>query len=276
MSLKQLQRISAEAPKGVSWDTPSEAVAKWDASLAFSRADDATITIYDAIGSDGWSEGVTAKRISAALRSIGNRDVTVSINSPGGDFFEGIAIYNLLMEHPYRVTVKVVGLAASAASVIAMAGDEIQVAKTGFLMIHNSWAVVIGNRHDLEGASKVLQGFDAAMAGLYAGVAGITVEQAAKLMDDETWMSGESAITSGFATALLDGDEISASKEHNGADAASRKIDKLLAMQGLPRSERRELLKQIKGTPCAARVVTPCADLIPGIEALIETLRDLK
>lgn len=273
MSLKTLQRINAEAPKGVSWDTPSDAVAKWDASLVFSRSDDATITIYDAIGSDGWSEGVTAKRISSALRSIGSRDVTVSINSPGGDFFEGIAIYNLLMEHPHRVTVKVVGLAASAASIIAMAGDEIQVAKTGFLMIHNSWAFVVGNRHDLAGAATVLEGFDAAMAGLYADVAGITKEHAAQLMDDETWMSGEAAITAGFATSLLDTDEIEESEENSGPGAAVRKVDKLLAMQGLPRSERRELLRQIKGTPCAAQVVTPSADLIGNIANFTKLLR---
>lgn len=273
MSLKKLQRISAEAPRGMSWDTPSDAVAKWDASRVLSRSDDATITIYDAIGSDGWSDGVTAKRIAAALRSIGSRDVTVSINSPGGDFFEGIAIYNLLMEHPHRITVKVVGLAASAASIIAMAGDEIQVAKTGFMMIHNSWAVVIGNRHDLSGAAAVLEGFDAAMAGVYADVAGITPDEASRLMDDETWLSGEAAISAGFATALLESDEIAESEEHHGADAAIRKVDKLLAMQSVPRSERRDLLRQIKGMPGAARPVTRDADLFGHITNLAKLYR---
>jgi len=115
MSLKKLPQINAKAPNGVKWDTHSDAMSKWDSSLISASSDTATITMYDAIGSDGWSEGVTAKRISAALRSIGDRDVTVSLNSPGGDFFEGIAIYNLLREHPFKVTVKVVGLAASAA-----------------------------------------------------------------------------------------------------------------------------------------------------------------
>ena len=82
MSLKKLPKINAKAPTGVKWDTPSDAMSKWDASLVSASSDNATITMYDAIGSDGWTEGVTAKRIAAALRSIGDRDVTVSLNSP--------------------------------------------------------------------------------------------------------------------------------------------------------------------------------------------------
>ncbi|MFT2622165.1 head maturation protease, ClpP-related, partial [Escherichia coli] len=70
-------------------------------------------------------------------------------NSPGGDMFEGLAIYNLLREHEGEVNVKVLGLAASAGSVIAMAGDTVQIARAGFLMIHNAWVVAMGNRNDL-------------------------------------------------------------------------------------------------------------------------------
>lgn len=92
--------------------------------------------------------GVTAKRISAALRAIGNNDVVVNINSPGGDMFEGLAIYNLLRSHSGKVTVNILGIAASAASIIAMAGDEVQMGRGAFLMIHNCWAVGVGNRHD--------------------------------------------------------------------------------------------------------------------------------
>src|SRR5690606_18124282 len=84
-----------------------------------------TITILDVIGYDWWTgEGVTAKRVSAALRAIGEKPVTVLINSPGGDFFEGVTIYNMLRAHPSKVTVQILGIAASAASVIAMAADE--------------------------------------------------------------------------------------------------------------------------------------------------------
>lgn len=84
---------------------------------------------------------------------MGGENVTVNINSPGGDMFEGLAIYNLLREYSGKVTVKVLGIAASAASIIAMAGDEIQIGRGAFLMIHNCWIVMIGNRHDLAKAA---------------------------------------------------------------------------------------------------------------------------
>lgn len=276
MTLRKLPQISAlSAIEGLQWDAPSDAMGKWDASVK-GAADDTTITIYDMIGSDGWSEGVTAKRIGAALRAIGSRDVTVSINSPGGNFFEGLAIYNLLREHPHKVTVKVVGLAASAASVIAMAGDEIQVARSGFLMIHNAWSVVIGNRHDLRAAADVMVQFDDTMADLYAQVSGMSKEEAAKLMDDETWLSGQASLDAGLATSLLNADEVKEDQEQkNNALFAKRKVDNILAKQGLPRSERRSLLEQIKGTQDAAQDATHNAGaaLVAEIQSAIEALR---
>ena len=275
MSLKTLPKINARSIDGVKWDAPSDAVGKWDASVR-GAADDTTITMYDMIGSDGWSDGVTAKRIASALRSIGSRDVTVSINSPGGDFFEGLAIYNLLREHPHKVTVKVIGLAASAASIIAMAGDEIQVARSGFVMVHNAWSVVIGNRHDLRAAATVMDQFDASMAELYSAAAGITKEAAAALMDAETWMTGQAAVDAGFATALLAADEVVEEQEQtNAALAAKRRVDSLLAKAGLPRSERRALLGQMTGTHDAAHGTTQDAgaDLVAAIRQATAALK---
>jgi len=103
-------------------------LARWDKTLVSADEKNNTINIFDVIGQDYFGEGFTAKRMSAALRSIGaENDVVVSINSPGGDFFEGATIYNLLAEHKGHVTVNVSGLAAFAASVIAMAGDTITI-----------------------------------------------------------------------------------------------------------------------------------------------------
>src|SRR6185436_2438068 len=129
-----------------------QALERWAPDLmAAAASEESTISVLDPIGVDPWTgEGVTAKRIAAALRSIGaDKDVVVNINSPGGDLFEGMAIYNLLREHQGKVTVKVLGVAASAASIVAMAGDEIQIARAGFLMIHNTWVIAMGNRNDL-------------------------------------------------------------------------------------------------------------------------------
>lgn len=272
MSLKKLPKINAKAPASpVKWDFNVDALARWNSSVAFAGSDDSTISIYDSIGSDGWTDGVTAKRISAALRSIGSRDVTVSINSPGGDFFEGIAIYNLLREHPHKVTVKVVGLAASAASIIAMAGDDIQVAKSGFLMIHNAWAFAVGNKNDLRETATILDEFDGAMADIYASATGIATEDIVKMMDEETWLSGQSAVEKGFASSLLSADEIAENEhEDRNATAAIRKVDTMLARAGIARSERKSLLTEIKGgTPGAAVTVTPGAD---GVEEALNYL----
>jgi ATP-dependent Clp protease protease subunit len=107
--------------------TSSAVFDRWSAEAAGVRglaADDNVITMFDVIGEDFWSGGgVTAKKVAAQLRAIGDRPVEVQINSPGGDMFEGIAIYNVLREHPQPITVKVMGMAASAASILAMAGD---------------------------------------------------------------------------------------------------------------------------------------------------------
>lgn len=108
---------------------------------------DNIITMFDSIGEDYWSGGgITAKKVASQLRAIGDRAVEVQINSPGGDVFEGIAIYNVLREHKQEVTIKVMGMAASAASIIAMAGDTIEIGAASFIMIHNTWVVSAGIR----------------------------------------------------------------------------------------------------------------------------------
>jgi len=160
--------------------------------------EDRTISIYDVIGYDWWTgEGVTTKRIAGALRSLGAGPVTVNVNSPGGDMFEGLSIYNLLREHQGEITVKVLGLAASAASVVAMAGDKVQIARAGFLMIHNCWVLAQGNRHDLREFADTMEPFDAAMADIYAARSGLDLAEVQRQMDGETWIGGSQAIEQG-------------------------------------------------------------------------------
>lgn len=145
MSKKQLPAAPAGRPCArVTCETLPSALDRWDGGIKAAATDDNSISVFDVIGQDYWGEGVTAKRIAGALRAMNGADVTVNINSPGGDMFEGLAIYNLLREYEGRVTVKVLGIAASAASVIAMAGDDIQIGRGAFLMIHNCWVVAMG------------------------------------------------------------------------------------------------------------------------------------
>jgi len=253
------------------WDIAPKALESWSPSTVAANSDDnSSISIYDVIGQDPWTgEGTTAKRISAALRSIGaSKDVTVNINSPGGDMFEGLAIYNLLRQHEGHVTVRVLGLAASAASIIAMAGDTVQIGRAAFLMVHDCWAIVVGNRRDLIETASVLEPFDRAMAGIYAAHTGDSDDAMLALMDAETWINGAAAIDQGFADELLPAEQIA---EHALANdrIAAHLLDLALARAGLPRSERRSMLQAYKSGDMPRAV--PAASRTPSAAPAIAT-----
>lgn len=245
----------AHSRPNVQFDISPQALGRWNPSLAAEdEKTDNVINILDQIGYDWWTgEGTTAKRIAAALRSIGEeKDVIVNINSPGGDLFEGDAIYTLLAMHKGHVTVRIIGMAASVASVIAMAGDEIQIARAGWLMVHNAWIGLYGNRNDLREAADWLEPFDRAAADLYADRTGIDKDEIMTLLDKESWIGGADAVEKGWADSLIPIEKIKESED--GAQQASiRKADVLLAKAGMPRSERRKLFQEIKSsTPNAA------------------------
>ncbi|EPW7977030.1 head maturation protease, ClpP-related [Cronobacter turicensis] len=260
-------------------DLPAAAMERWNGSIRAARDGDNSISIFDVIGADYWGEGVTASRIAGALRSLNGADVTVNINSPGGDMFEGLAIYNLLREYDGKVTVKVLGLAASAASIIAMAGDEVQIGRGAFLMIHNCWVYAMGNRHDLAQIATDMAPFDKAMSDIYQARSGLDASTVDKMMDGETYIGGSEAVEKGFADSLLSADEIADDEESPAA--ALRKLDALLAKANTPRSERRKLLKALSGsTPGAAAIPdgTPGAatiekETIDRLEAAISGLK---
>lgn len=224
---------------------PSSAMERWNGGIKAAKSDGNSISVFDVIGADWYGDGVTASRIAAALRSIGGADVTVNINSPGGDMFEGLAIYNLLREYEGKVTVKVLGLAASAASIIAMAGDEVQIGRGAFLMIHNCWVYAMGNRHDLQQIATDMEPFDKAMNDIYGARTGLDAATIDAMMDAETYIGGSDAVEKGFADRLLSADEISDGDDSPAA--ALRKLDAMLAKTDAPRSERRKLLKALTG-----------------------------
>ncbi|WP_312604945.1 head maturation protease, ClpP-related [Kosakonia cowanii] len=232
-------------------DLPAAAMERWNGGIRAAREGENSISIFDVIGADFWGDGVTASRIAGALRSMNGGAVTVNINSPGGDMFEGLAIYNLLREYEGKVTVKVLGLAASAASIIAMAGDEVQIGRGAFLMIHNCWVYAMGNRHDLAQIAADMAPFDKAMSDIYQARSGLDSAAIDKMMDGETYIGGSEAVEKGFADSLLSADEIADDDESPAS--ALRKLDALLAKTNTPRAERRKLLKALSGgTPGAA------------------------
>lgn len=172
------------------------------------------LELYDEIGM--W--GITAKDFRDQLKGI-TGDFTLRINSPGGNVFDGIAIFNDILSHKGKVRVEIPGLAASIASVIAMAGNEIVVGPNAFFMIHNAMTGVRGNRHDMREAAGVLEQIDEAIARTYVGRTKVGIRAIKEMMDGETWLSAKDAVDKGFADALM------TAAEPDEADAVTAKFD---------------------------------------------------
>src|SRR5690606_563902 len=146
--------------------------------------------------------------------------------------------------HESTVTVQILGIAASAASIIAMAGNEIQIAKAGLLMIHNTQWIAVGDRHAFAETAKTMAVFDELMAGLYEDRTGETRANITKMMDAETFMSGEDAVASGFADSYLPADNLTVTNRAN--PTAIRRIAAALMHADMPRSQVRSLIKDLQ------------------------------
>ena len=161
--------------------------------------DPAVLSIFDDIG----AFGVSAKSFLNDLASAQGDSVRVEINSPGGDVFAGLAIYNGLRNSGKKVNVRVLGLAASAASLVAMAGDTIEMPENSFMMVHNPWGFAIGGADDMRDTADMLDKLGASLASTYAKRTGKSAEEITALLDAETWMSAAEAVDAGFATAVI-------------------------------------------------------------------------
>lgn len=159
----------------------------------------AEILLYDEIGF--W--GVTAKDFVQALAAAGDGPLTLRINSPGGDVFDGLAIYNALRARNAPVTVVVDGLAASAASFIAMAGKTVSMAEQSMLMIHNAWGVCMGDRNDMLDMASVMEKIDGQLSDIYAFKSGKKASDIRGMMDEETWFTSTEAKDAGLCDAIV-------------------------------------------------------------------------
>ena len=161
------------------------------------------ILIYSDIGPEEFG-AVSAKYVKAQLDTMQDAaEITVRINSPGGDVFDGIAIYNLLAQHPAKISVKVDGCAASAASVIAMAGDTIEVAANALMMIHNPWTMAIGDSVNMRKTADLLDQIKDSIVTTYKSKVSMDDADISALMDAETWFDAQGAIDAGLATAIV-------------------------------------------------------------------------
>lgn len=153
-----------------------------------------------------WGDEVTPKMFKDELNA-GTGDIEVYINSPGGDCIAASQIYTMLMEYKGHVTVKVNGIAASAASVIAMAGENVLMAPTALLMIHNPMTIAMGNRDDMKQAIAVLDEVKESIMNAYEIKSGLSREKISHLMDSETWMNARKAVELGFADGIIGQDD---------------------------------------------------------------------
>lgn len=280
MSLRDLPEIRAFDQLA---ETPTENwrddVEGYDETIV--AADNTDINIYGVIGRDPAGDDNSERRISAALRSIGEKDIRVNLNSPGGSFYSGLSIYNLLRQHNAKVTINVVGMAGSAASVIAMAGDEIMMAEGATIMVHSASAMAIGNRFDLSDITEALTEVDADMARLYAARSGATPDVAAEWMERNrgggTRFSADDAISKGLADGKLPKSAIRA--EDKRSMPVERRIERAL-MHGkkLSAADAKSLIGELKNgerdaAELSARDAGPTAETI---NRLLQTMTSHK
>ena len=149
-----------------------------------------------------WGDEVTPQMFRSELNAA-EGDIDLWINSPGGDCYAAAQIYNMLMEYKGNVAVKIDGIAASAASVVAMAGSTVEISPLGMLMIHNPMTVSIGDTHEMERTITFLSEIKESIINAYELKTGLSRAKISRLMDAETWMNAKKAVELGFADSVL-------------------------------------------------------------------------
>lgn len=177
------------------------------------------VWLYDQIGASFWGDGITAKAFQKELSALGKvSTLNVHINSPGGDVFDGFAIYNQLKQHPATVEVDVDGVAASIASIIAMAADpgKLRIAKNALMMIHNPQGGAYGDETELERVIALLKSVKGNLAETYVDRTGNKREAVDAWMSEETWFTAEAALQHGFVDAVTADSQVTACLDIKG------------------------------------------------------------
>lgn len=165
-----------------------------------------TLYLDGTIASESWFDDDVTPALFASELNSGAGDITVWINSPGGDCFAAAQIYNMLRDYKGKVTVKVDGIAASAASVIAMAGDTVLVSQVSMLMIHNPATIAMGDHTEMEKAIAMLDEVKNSIINAYQTKTGLSRGKLSQMMEDETWMNARRAVELHFADGIIERD----------------------------------------------------------------------
>lgn len=237
-----------------------------------------TLSIYDEVGM--W--GTQAKDFLVALAAVKSKVLNVEINSPGGDVFAALAMYNGLKASGKTVNVVVMGVAASAASLIAMAGDTITMPKNTFMMIHNPWSFAQGNAEELRDTADTLDKIGGSLKAVYAARTGMDEAELDALLATDTWLTADEALAKGFATAVVD--EVKANAKFDMARAelpeAVAALFKAEAPQPEPEADNSEVA-EIEAAAAAAGMsayasvfALNCTTLVEA-QARIKTAREV-
>jgi ATP-dependent Clp protease protease subunit len=210
--------------------------------------DTAEILVYDQIGANSWTgEGLTAKAFAEKLSSMGKlKNIHVRINSPGGSVFDGTAIYNTLKNNPAKVTTIIDGAALSVASIIAMAGDEIRMAKNGYLMIHDPSGVARGGAGEMRKMAEMLDTVKASLVTTYAERSKQSPEKVAEMMTAETWMTAAEAKDLGFVDSVTESLAVAASFDAANFANAPEGFMSLVNSKPIPKQEQKTMSDENK------------------------------
>ena len=176
---------------------------KWTNQAAASPSAERVLELYGTIASETWFDDDVTPQMFRDELFAGDGPITIWVNSPGGDCTAASQIYSMLMDYKNDVTVKIDGIAASAASVVAMAGTKVLMSPTAMMMIHNPATGAFGDHVDMEKAIKMLDEVKESIINAYAAKSGLSHARIANLMSNETWMNAKKAIELGFADGML-------------------------------------------------------------------------
>lgn len=244
MNLKYRNQRTAEATARY-WNKSLDR-ADWYKIEALSD-DEAEILIYDLIG---WPFN-DAGEFARSLSGISAKTITVRINSPGGDVFDAISIFNALQSHKAKIITRIESLAASSASFITLGGKEVQAYRNAMMMIHEPWVYSAGNQYDLREIAEILGKISNNMVDIYAANSNVGKRELREMMKNETWFTAKEAMDKGFIDTIVDGKAVKAAfdlsmfanvpegietQPEGGREMTEREIERVLRDAGCSRS----------------------------------------
>jgi len=227
-------------------------------------ADEAEIWIYEQIGHDFWGDGLSAAEFAKDLAALDVKHIALHINSPGGAAFDGQAIYTCLCNHPATIITYVDGLAASIASVIALAGDTVVMAENALFMIHNPYGVATGDATVMRKMAETLDKLSSTISGVYEARTGRDPAEIIAAMAEETWYTAVEAKAFGFADEIAGPLKAAACATFDFAALGFRRVPTTLATPQAPTSDPPDPAAEAPPVPAAEATPLPGRPLVPA------------